>query len=658
MSDSTHSLDRPVTAFQEAADLIRAGEWTAGLQAVDAASASGEEPDGVVRLLVGIALVRSGGWQAGSITPELIRNGDQTDLRRLLVTPLIQKGALDEAAQVLGALIEAYPPGTRDRTQRGSLYARLRRWDEAIADVDAAALDDPEDAVARAARLQYRIQGGKIREAAELASSIEELPSDDRTLNFMLLSLIRGGDRTQAAEFVDRIRRFGIEDPLLAGNMLQALVRADRLQDAIDLGEWFVSEAIDGPLVRSFLAQAWYRGGPPGDRFSRAIQHLQAGVAQAPEDLRMVSLLGELLLRTGKTAAAIPHLRKSVELQPDMGQIRALYARALKEDGQLAEAAEQFKALIEKAPDRGGRWQRYAAGALAQAGRREEAADLFDAWVAARNEKLPDNFGDGLDALWKQVDEVNIPKARLDWAWSLRSPDSSLDRGEWERRAKWGYLADHYLLDWLECRDEQVEEAMHQFADELDEVEQFIAEAQARAPGKGCIFASAHVGAMYFGPLALELLGVRSRWLASTPSVARTSYAQSLISTSDQTQAQVARGFMDALKENYTVVVVVDGAINLAAPRTGFEGQEITFSEFAARTAHRIGSSSAFVAPIWRDNRHLGFVLEHLPLPEEGESADDYAARWKQAYLGHLRNFLRGRPENLRLSGGIWRLVR
>jgi hypothetical protein len=71
-----------------------------------------------------------------------------------------------------------------------------------------------------------------------------------------------------------------------------------------------------------------------------------------------------------------------------------------------------------------------------------------------------------------------------------------------------------------------------------------------------------------------------------------------------------------------------------------------------------MGSASAFVAPVWREDNHLGFVLEHLPMPNEGESADDYALRWRQAYLGHLRKFLSGRPENLRLSGGIWRHVR
>ena len=136
---------------------------------------------------------------------------------------------------------------------------------------------------------------------------------------------------------------------------------------------------------------------------------------------------------------------------------------------------------------------------------------------------------------------------------------------------------------------------MYNFADELDFLEQFNAEARERAPGKGVVYASAHIGAMYFGPLALELIGERSRWVASTPSVARTSYSETLISTSDQTETQVVRAFMQALKQDCIVVIVADGAINLAAPRVEFEGQDVTYSQFAARTAYRMGSPSAFV---------------------------------------------------------------
>lgn len=644
-------------AYQSVADLARGGRWAEAIECADAAATSGQQPDGTAALLLAIARVRSGA-DAAAITPELVRNGDLNDVRRLLISPLVQQNALEAATVVLGAVIEAAPPALREKRQRSSLYARLGRWDEAVDDIDGVAAADPSDPAAQAMRIQYRILGGKEREARDLALSMQQLPADGRTLNLMLVALMRERDFDEAADLATRIDPQTVEDALLAGNMVQALFRAGRLQAAIDAGEALLELALDGPLLRSYLGQAWFHGGSMGERYSKAIAHLEAGLATSPDDLRMISLLGQALLRAGRTAQAIPYLCRSVEMQPELPQIRALYARALKEDGQLSEAAEQFAALIEKAPDRGGRWQRYAAGALSQAGRKDEAADLFDSWVAEREKRLPDGFGEGLDALWGQVDKVKIPQARLDWAWSLRAPDCALDRAEWERRARWGYLADHYLLDWLECRDAQAEEAMHRFTEDLDWVEGFIAEAKARAPGKGTVFASAHVGAMYFGPLALELLGVRSRWLASTPSVARTAYADSLISTSDQTQAQVARGFMEALKQDYTVVVVVDGAINLAAPRIQFEGQEITYSDFAARTAHRIGSASAFVAPTWNDDYRLGFVLEHLPFPEADESADDYAARWRSAYLGHLRTFLSGKPENLRLSGGIWRHIR
>jgi hypothetical protein len=54
---------------------------------------------------------------------------------------------------------------------------------------------------------------------------------------------------------------------------------------------------------------------------------------------------------------------------------------------------------------------------------------------------------------------------------------------------------------------------------DLSEAERVLSEVDR---SNGVILASAHIGPMYAGPLALELLGVQSRWLASTPSVART----------------------------------------------------------------------------------------------------------------------------------------
>lgn len=652
----------PAAIRQAACRHIRQGAFSEGLALLSGGGMEGLDSDGPALLLAAIACVRTGAAGPETVTSALIRMGDAADVRRLLALPLRDEGRIADAIAVFDRLVEACAPGIADRITRAGLLTRIGRLDDAIADLDAAADAPPEardgqDLTAR--RIDYRLRAGRVDEAAAIARQTDPAVVDDRALALMVAALVRADDSPATAALARKVDPEWLATAKPAAQLVQALVREGQFAEAVDLGErCLLRPGLDSAALRTQLAIAWLEAGALRDRFGRAITHLTAADAQEPDNLRTMSLLGQLLLRTGQTDAALPHLRRSLALAPDMAQIRALYARALKQSGHYAEAADEFAHMVANAPDGAGKWQRYAAGALAQAGRRDEAVALFDRFVASREAGLPASFAEGLDALWARADALTLPKARLDWAWGLRDPGLNLPREEWERRAKWGHLADHYLLDWLECRDDQVEEAMLHFAEELDVLETFTAAARARAPGKGVVFASAHVGAMYFGPLALELVGERSRWLASTPSVARTSYAESLISTSDQTDTQVARAFMGALKQDNVVVIVVDGAINMAAPRIVFEGQEITFSAFAARTAQRMGAPSAFVAPVWREDMRLGFVLEHLPMAEPGEDADAYAARWQEAYLGHLRAFLAGRPENLRLSGGIWRHIR
>src|SRR5690606_32031777 len=90
----------------------------------------------------------------------------------------------------------------------------------------------------------------------------------------------------------------------------------------------------------------------------------------------------------------------------------------------------------------------------------------------------------------------------------------------------------------------------------------------------GLVIATAHIGPMFAAPLALQLLDFRSVWLASSPSMPGLAYTDSLISTSDQTDAQVVRRAIQALENGTAVGLAVDGAMSLAAPRILFEGQE------------------------------------------------------------------------------------
>ena len=634
---------------------LRAGEWPAAVELYERELGRDEKQDPSVRLLYAIALIRVGRASSGlnALTDEMIALPNaRADLRRYAIPHLMETKKFDRAAAILDRILAVHPDSVEDLRLSGSLLGRQRRYDEAMESVRKLLELRPDDLVAHASYLQILLQSGRLDEAGNHARQIGELATKSPKLtNLTMLALVRSGQGDAATQLAATIGDDAVGDDLVAGAIVRTLFEAGRYSEAIERGERLLDQGWDDPVLRSNLGQAYMQSKVP-DRYERAVEHLEHGVRAQPNDALMNYALGEALLRLRHYSEAVAPLAKAVELQPKVAQARALYARALKQSGKYIEAAREFRALLKLQPS-SPRWHRYAAGALSQAGRREEAAALFENFVEQRAERLPDSFEQGLERLWEEVQLVDIPKARLDWAWSLRSGNDGMTRAEWERAAKWGNLADHYLLDWLECRDDRVHEPMMRLAD-LGEAERRLGEID---KSRGIILASAHIGPMYAGPLALELLGLKLRWLASTPSVARTAYAKSLISTSDQDDMQVAKAFMASVREGYAVVIAVDGAINLGAPRIRFEGQEITYSSFAARSAHRLGVPSVFCAPRWEGDR-IGFVIERLPDPEKGEDADTHADRWRDAYLDSLKRFLGGAPENLRLSGGIWRLIR
>jgi tetratricopeptide (TPR) repeat protein len=639
---------------EELLALLRAAQWPQVLAFFERELTREEKAEAAYRLPYAIALICTGRTGTGikMVDDEVAGLADaRLYIRRFAIPFLIKEGRIELAIQLLDRLLQADPENTDDLRLRGSLHGRLKRFDEAIRDSGAVARRLSDDMSAQSSYLQGLLQAGRIDEAGSYAESLgTKATGHPRAAAMVLLALTRSGRMEAAADLAIEASMQDIADEGLAGAIVRTLFDAGQFENAVEVGERLLADGWDHPVLRSNLGQA-YMATQTDDRYERAIAHLREGLDLEPGDARMNAAIGEAMLRTRSYEAAIPFLERACEAQPKAAQARALYARALKQAGRYDDAAREFRQLLKMQPS-SPRWQRYAAGALSQAGRKREAVEVFDKFVSERRATLPKRFEDGLEALWDKIDTVNIPKARLDWAWSL-SDQRINDRAEWERRAKWGHLADHYLLDWLECRDQKVHEAMARLAD-LSDAEHIL---NSIDRSKGAVLASAHIGPMYAGPLALELMGIESRWLASTPSVARTAYASSLISTSDQDDREVARAFMLSLRKGYSVVAAVDGAINLAAPRIAFERQEMTYSSFAARTAHRLEIPSVFCAPRWEEGR-IGFVIEQMPDPLPDESADSHAERWRMAFLDALRRYLGGAPENLRLSGGLWRHIR
>ncbi|OZI34762.1 hypothetical protein CAL29_14935 [Bordetella genomosp. 10] len=638
--------------------MVETGTAAAPDAAIDAEPAGQEAPHQArARLLRAIEAINQGDQAEGiaMLTPDLVRAAQgRPDLRRHVVSPLIRDGALDAAIRVLRILACAYPALADDHRLLASLLGRLKCWDEAIGHIDLAAAVQPADAALHAARIRLRLMAGRAREAGDIARDTAgqalEAPAE---AGIWLTALLRAGDAEAAARVARGMDPARYADARTAAAAVRALLAVDDAPTALAAGQAALAAGQDGAALRAQLAQACLAGPGAAERHAQALAHMEAGLRLAPDDVSLNALYGEALLRAGRYDAAADALAGVCERQPGLEHVRALYARALRHTGRHAEAAEQTLKLVHAVPGRLD-WHRQAAAALTQAGRAAEADALFDAFIQRRAAALPASFRQGLDDLARRADGVRIPQARLDWAWGMRRGAGSADRAQWERAARWGNLVDHLMLDWLECRDDRADEAMA-LLDDLDAAESFLR--PLLAEGRGIVVATAHVGPMYAGPMVLELLGVRARWLASTPSVARTGYAASLISTSDQTEVQVAKASFKALQQGYMVGLAVDGAPTPAAPRIPFEGQEITYSSFAARAAFRTGAPSFFYAPAWKDGR-IALHMEMLPRPEPGEDVGRYATRWRHAYLAVLREYLGGPPENLRLSGGLWRHIR
>lgn len=569
-------------------------------------------------------------------------------VRRALV-PVLRKGRrYAELAHVLRLYLRAVPGTASDRLLLAATLGQLGETAEAVTILDDLGVSLPGDPAVAAARIQWALKGKQVAQAAEIAVTFPQWDSvPARAAHLGMLALMRGGLPQQALDLLaaccEEINGTLTAAAVEAHQMLGNAAEADRLaRRAISQGQG--SAALHYQLGSSASSKGQY---------DRAVTHFTEGLAVAPDDVRILATLSEILLMQGRPAAALIHLARVLQLAPDLVHARALYARGLKATRAYDQAAREWYDIVARQPDNP-QWRREAASVLNLAGRHEEARQLFGGLLRDRAATLPEDFESGLAQLWDRADDTALPPERLEWAWRMRDPAMTLSREDWTRRAGWGYLADRFVFDWLECSPERAEQAMYRLADLGDHADELAASAQ---DSGGLIIATAHIGPMFAAPLALQLLDFESVWLASSPSMPGMAYTDSLISTSDQTDAQVVRRAMSALESGKAVGLAVDGAMHLAAPRVAFEGQEVTYSSFAARLAHRKRACSYFAAPQWDDGR-LTFHLARLPFAEGDEAIDAFTERWKQAYFAQLRVLLAGAPENLRLSGGIWRHVR
>lgn len=606
-------------------------------------------------LLYAIGCLRLGEVTSGFslLSPLVLKTTNSRSLlRRWIISPLASRN-LDVALLTVNKLLAADVCQTEDVLLVASHLIKCRHFNTAVELAERGLRVFPGNGNIFALYLRSLTLSEKEEQAICLArKQALARPHDNHILLTCLSYLDKShalSDKELAFSLLPSLKVDSADAASLVVNISSAV---GKYQEAIQAGESALIAGHDGAGLRRSLGQVWLKSSRSQDAKRKAVEHFGQAVAFNPDNLRAATLYADVLIRTGQTALAIPLLERWLTRHPNLPYVRALYARALRQEGQYEAASDEFMRL---ATEKGitSKWNRYAAAALLQAGKRSEAETVFERYTGAREVHLAETFEAGLASLNEKISQVSLPVERFDWAWEIAGKHVGLERPEWERRAKWGYLADNFLLDWLECRGNQADEPMYRLAD-IEHVEQFFNRLQ--LDERGCIIVSAHLGAMYAGPVILSLLDMNCKWVASTPGVIKGGYGEKLISVSDKSEAEVVRACMQTLHRGQSIVIAIDGALNLAAPTIEFHGQHITYSTFSSRLAYKMHLPTVFSVPVWKEGR-IDFFMEKMVDPERFESLATFSERWKENYLQCVTNVMRSEPENLRLSGGIWRNI-
>ena len=577
---------------------------------------------------------------------------DEDRHRKMVLRHIVLRARRDDdlelLAEALRRVVAARPDFVHERLQLLAALRRLGRTDEAFAVAEGFPADSLSERDVEVERLRAASAAQREEIAADRAEVLMRRNRLDKAERRLIRSaLVKAGRLAAAERFLDDDARPDERRAIMLGKAREAFDDGDA-DRAEALAHSILEREPDQPGAQALLAKIALA------RMDReaAERVLRKAQRAEPDNLQLRVRLAEVLIARGAADETVALVEGPAVERPDQPLLSVLAGRAERMRGDFDAAADHFERALATAPD-DVTLLRQAASANSQAGRQSRAAQLLGQSVAQRESRMPATFDAGMDGLDDRIGEVEIPPGRFDWAY--RFYDGDAGRDEWERRAKWGFLADRLLFDWIEVRTGDADQAMSHFVG-LDDFERDIEALTDAGAGKPPLLTTAHVGPLFGGAVALELLGVKAKWLASTPSVGDDLYQEMLISTSDQTEVQVARATAKALASGYAVGMAVDGAPNMNAPRIAFEGREVTYSTFAARMAFRQKLGSCYAAPRWEE-RKLRMHVHVLPMPEEGEEQDAFVDRWTAGWLAALRTELAGEPENLRLAGGIWRHI-
>lgn len=200
------------------------------------------------------------------------------------------------------------------RSLRAAQYRKAGRYEDAVAEWEAALQNHPESARIHAELAAVLVLAGRSQEAAKHRRHALELAPEPARVHFLMgVAFAEAGDESRAVAAFRSVLEDQPEHLRARQNLGSLLARSGRLREAIPHLRAVARERPDDPTALDILASALADAG----RFSQSAEVLERLARVRPQDPRVYDRWATALTRSRRHARAIEVLRNALENMPD-----------------------------------------------------------------------------------------------------------------------------------------------------------------------------------------------------------------------------------------------------------------------------------------------------------------------------------------------------
>lgn len=273
-------------------------------------------------------------------------------------------GSEDEALKALDKAVGLAPDDAAARLARGKAMGAALRFDDALADLEAAAKDPKLALEAGTLRGKLLARAGRPAEAVKAWQELIAAHPEDEGLKEDLIELEIGEGMLDEAVVAARALAEGTADPyqkaLRRLRVAEILAQAGKKEDALEeYREVFAVSAESSWLEREVLART-------GDLFTREDDITGLGdflkeLREAyPRRVAVKKEAAKAMLASGDEDEAVAMFREVLKVLPGDMEVREEFVALLEGAGRAKDAAAELEAMIAAGADDGARWERLA----------------------------------------------------------------------------------------------------------------------------------------------------------------------------------------------------------------------------------------------------------------------------------------------------------